>query len=240
MTLEAWQLLNLVDELTALEPLGRSVALWHAAEAERSPDLLWRAPVGCRDRALLDLRAREIGPTLELTQTCERCAEPVEFPAEVAALRLPTGPIDNTPFDVDAGDRRFRLRHVSAADLLAVAREPRADLLLRCILADSAAEGPDRDEAPPLTATQRSAIDHALAAGDPQADIVFELDCPACKHHWSALLDIGEIVWTELQHRARRLLLEVDLLARVYHWSERQILELPSARRRHYLELAGA
>ncbi len=231
-------MLDLVDDLEPLEPLARGVALWHAVEPERSVESLWQAPVGCRDRALLDLRASAIGPTLELGHACPRCGEQVEFPVEVATLRLPTADFANPPFDLVAGERRFRLRHVCSADLVAAARDPGAELLLRCIVADSAADLPG--QAPPLSAEQRETIDAALAAGDPQADIVFGLDCPACEEHWSALLDIGEVVWAELQQRARRLLAEVDLLARVYHWSEREILELSAARRRRYLELVAS
>jgi hypothetical protein len=44
----------------------------------------------------------------------------------------------------------------------------------------------------------------------------------------------------ELRERSRHLLREVHVLARVYHWSERQILRLTITRRRAYLALIEA
>ncbi len=43
---------------------------------------------------------------------------------------------------------------------------------------------------------------------------------------------------TELRKRAAFVYQDVDVLARRYHWSERAILALPSARRAAYAELA--
>lgn len=228
--LDALQLLDLVDAAAPLDPVRRSLTLWRAAAGDHSLELLWNAPVGCRDRALLELRASEIGPTLELGGACAACDEEIEFAVSVESLRLPTPELDNLPFVVASGARKLRVRHVSCADLAAVASDPQADLLLRCVLEPSSS----------LSVDERAAVDAALASGDPQADVAFELECPSCRHRWSALLDIAEVLWLELQQRAQRLLREVDLLARVYHWSEREILQLPAARRRRYLELVGS
>ena len=231
--LAAHQLLAVVDEGEALDPIRRSVALWQLVDASQPPDALWQAPVGCRDRALLDLRAAEIGPKLELADTCKQCGQELEFPAEVSGLRLPTAPFENQPFEVDAAGRPLLVRVVSSADLVAAANDPELDLLLRCIVGGPLHEAPLRRE-------ERAAVDAALAAADPQADISFDLDCPECGAHWSSLFDIGEVLWTELHQRSRRLLLEVDILARAYHWSEADILRLPASRRRRYLDLVSS
>jgi hypothetical protein len=235
--LDATQLLALVDAAEPLDPIRRSLVLWRAVAGDRPLESLWRAPVGCRDRALLDLRTAEVGPTLELADGCAECGEQVEFVVDTAALQLPTPALDNPPFAVEVGARSLRVRHVSCDDLAAAASDPGADLLLRCLVDEP--QGSALGALAPLSAEERAAVDAALASGDPQADITFELECPACRHRWSALLDIGEVLWTELQQRARRLLLEVDVLARAYHWSERDILQLPAARRRRYLDLVA-
>ena len=43
------------------------------------------------------------------------------------------------------------------------------------------------------------------------------------------------VVDRELRVAARRILREVDSIARVYHWSEGEILALPRERRQYYL-----
>jgi hypothetical protein len=52
------------------------------------------------------------------------------------------------------------------------------------------------------------------------------------------LVEIGQFLWTEIRARARRLLQEIDALARVYHWPEADILGMSDARRASYLEMA--
>jgi hypothetical protein len=50
-------------------------------------------------------------------------------------------------------------------------------------------------------------------------------------------MDVAAFVWAEIESEARRLLLEVDVLARRYGWSERDILDMSPIRRYQYLEL---
>ena len=52
-------------------------------------------------------------------------------------------------------------------------------------------------------------------------------------------MDVVGFFWREIQSAARRVVLEVDALARAYGWSEAAILGMSSARRNLYLELVG-
>jgi hypothetical protein len=61
--------------------------------------------------------------------------------------------------------------------------------------------------------------------------------CPACGQRWTEVLDIASFFWRELNSFAKRLICEVDILARAYGWPEREILNLSPARRAMYLEL---
>jgi hypothetical protein len=81
-----------------------------------------------------------------------------------------------------------------------------------------------------------AALDEALAAADPQADLELGVECPSCGERSSTRFDIGSFLWAELEHFAVRTLREIHVLASAYGWSESQILEL-GARRRLYLEL---
>jgi hypothetical protein len=47
-------------------------------------------------------------------------------------------------------------------------------------------------------------------------------------------------LWAEIEVRAKRLLLEVHLLATAYGWSEAEILSLNAQRREFYLEMVRA
>jgi hypothetical protein len=85
-----------------------------------------------------------------------------------------------------------------------------------------------------------AAVSRAMLEADPQAEITLRLTCPSCGHKWELLFDIGEFFWTEIAAHAQRLLREIDILARTYGWTEREILSLPAQRRQTYLELAAA
>jgi hypothetical protein len=83
-------------------------------------------------------------------------------------------------------------------------------------------------------------LSRAMLEADPQAEITLALECPACGQRWQALFEIAAFLWNELAAQARRLLHEIDALARAYGWNEREILSLSAVRRQSYLELIEA
>jgi hypothetical protein len=82
-----------------------------------------------------------------------------------------------------------------------------------------------------------AALAAEMAARDPQAEILLDLTCPACGTPWQALFDVAAFFWAEVAAEAKRLLREVDALARAYGWREADILALSPRRRQAYLEL---
>ena len=95
-------------------------------------------------------------------------------------------------------------------------------------------------DAAELTPEEVGGLAKAREEHDPQAEVVLTFTCPACQHGWQALFDVGTFFWTEVASAARRLLREVDALARAYGWSEAAILALSPARRQAYMEMAEA
>jgi hypothetical protein len=89
-----------------------------------------------------------------------------------------------------------------------------------------------------LPANVRAALASAMADADPLAEVLLGVSCPACGAAFVADVDVGAFVWAELQAAARRLLREVDILARAYGWTEAEVLALDDRRRAAYLELA--
>jgi hypothetical protein len=78
-----------------------------------------------------------------------------------------------------------------------------------------------------------------LADCDPQAELLFDLACPACGHHWMALFDIESFLWAEIRAQAKRLFREVHTLAQAYGWRESEILSMSTPRRQMYLEMVS-
>jgi hypothetical protein len=199
-------------------------------------------PVGERDARLLTLHGAQFGSRLDGVATCPECGEQCEVAPDVDELRFAAEPPAG-PVPVAVGDCRALVRAVTAADVAAAGAAggvaaARLVLLERCVLEASCAGEPVAARA--LPAALVDAIERRLEALDPRAETLLELICPACGACWEADLDAGAFVWAALDVAARRLLVEVDALARTYGWSEREILALGSARRQVYLEFAAA
>jgi len=238
--------------VSALRPI-ELLALWeHAADVDvhhRTVALTAEQsdrPLGRSHAALLELHELLAGPMLTATVNCPRCSADVEFSVQVADLTVQADKIDDNPTPVICGQWVVTWRPPSAADLAAVAPAERtakaaveADLLARCVLA---ADGPSpldhgRDLVRDLPVQVRAALVEAIAAADPLAEIRFELSCPDCCLSFHSDIDVPEFVWTELDHAARALLVEIATLARAFGWTEPDVLALSPARRSAYLRI---
>jgi hypothetical protein len=67
-----------------------------------------------------------------------------------------------------------------------------------------------------------------------------EGSCPECDEPVLLDVDVREFCLAELRFLAGSVLEDVHLLASAYGWSERDILDLPSARRASYAEYVRA
>ena len=65
----------------------------------------------------------------------------------------------------------------------------------------------------------------------------FPMQCPACAGHWSPLLDVVQMLWSDVQEQTRRALSDVHALAQAYGWDEATILALGPERRSAYIDL---
>jgi hypothetical protein len=137
---------------------------------------------------------------------------------------------------------RYRLPNGSDQELAArVARSDKAqavDLVLeRCVLEVRDANGQllAADDWRPVL---RAPLSETFSKVDAQANVSCALRCPLCGTEFTALVDAGTFLVRELTG-ADGIFVQVDQLARAYHWSEAQILALPVARRRRYLALVA-
>ncbi len=224
MTLD---LLTLEDLGEALSPPRRALLL--AAHAPGSPPEPGE-PVGRTHARLLRLHQELAGSTLEGTVGCPSCAAAVELRMDAGELLESEPEVRAEPAPLTTPQGALTWRPVSYDDLAAAADagddgQAVAAVLSRCVDGE-------------VTEQLRPTLCAAMAEADPLAEIEVELACPECGEPVHALLDVLEFTWAQLVVRAHALLAEIDVLARVYSWSEPEILALPDARRRRFVELA--
>jgi hypothetical protein len=199
------------------------------------PAAAWPAlDAGRRDALLLQLRRGLFGDQLQAECTCPHCGERLEFDLQASALAgelagpRPSPLQELPPLTVVLDGQALALRRPGTEDLQ---QAPSTTALMqRCLLSDDAAAHGACAEA-----AWQQAFGAALAQDNPCTDPQIGLDCPACSTQWEETFDIANFMAADLRAAARRLFDEVHLMALAYHWSERDILELPAARRRHYL-----
>jgi len=228
-------LLALWDRCHGQPPGRRAAALLAAAEPGADPAAL---PAGLRDTALLRLHARALGGRLEAVASCPACGERLEVALDAAELAAAGGPAPAGELVVRAAGHEVRFRAPTAADLAALPRDG-TELLARCVTAGRRLRDGAAVAAGALPEPVRAAVEQAMAAADPAAELELALSCPACGHGWSEALDPAEFVWVAIETRARWLAGEVHALAGAYGWSEAEILAQRPARRRLYLEVLG-
>ena len=131
------------------------------------------------------------------------------------------------------------IRAPNSRDLAVAALVPDLDRARTALLARCAQpvnrDGPDAAE---WSESQQAALGEALAVLDPLAEILIDLSCQACGHSWQCLFDIATFLWSEIRARSRRLLQDIDVLARTYGWTESEILRLSDHRRGLYVQMA--
>jgi hypothetical protein len=229
------------EDAAAEHPIGRALAMLRLAEPDASLEALATLPIGERDRRLLALRERLMGPRFDAEASCPACAERVEM-AFTADQIAPRAAADPGPLQVTCGDLQITVRVPCSADLAAAIVSGRADgaraaLLSRCVL--SCTRGGDAQPIDALTAAAIEAIERRLSAADPFAELTLAVTCPACGHGWELAFDPAGYLWRELDRRAARVMGEVHVLARGYGWREHDILAMSETRRRVYLACLG-
>lgn len=236
--LNAASILELSERGAALSPTRRAALLLAVAFPGIPDAVLLGLPLGARDRLLVDLRAELFGDELAARQICGECGDEFELSLSAEQLGFPA-PAGEPAFPEPAqaaltGDgRSYAVRAVTVADMLAAEEAP-TSAAARAILVARAVP----DAAP--GALDEAQVAEALEALDPLADISIDVACPHCGAKSELQFDAASFAWQELAGRAPRILSDVAELARAYHWSERDILAMPSSRRAFYLGAAAS
>ena len=201
-----------------------------------SRDELADLTIGERDARLLRLRKLVLGAGAAGISECPECGERVEFAIDTATIAC-REEVTETAREIEVNGTRVQFRLPTSRDLAEVVAAPDESqslrrLLKRCVIRlNSASELPDEIV---------EALGAAMLQADPQSEIIISLGCPNCGRQWELLFDIAHFLWHEIAAQAQRLVCEIDVLARAYGWTEREILSLPAQRRRTYLEMLAA
>jgi hypothetical protein len=213
----------------ASRPAMVTALLAAALETPSGGDAMARAlSVGDRHWLLARLAEHLGRERVWLTGTCATCGAPFDAPADLGALPAKPGGEGYPEAAAEGLDGPILLRAPTGADQEAVAgldeAAAAAALLARC------APGADVD-AWPEEALDR--LDAALAELSPEVAGEVATACPACGAACRAALDLAEVVLGALGDPYE----DVHAIAAAYHWSEAEILALPTERRRRYLRL---
>lgn len=230
LLLKAWE-----DGLGEPE-LRRPLALLSAALPDRDPAELASLPLGERNRLLLRVHELSFGPVLTAVTTCSGCHEPLEFSVPVSELaEMWAAQSGEGALEWREDDRRYELRPVTTADLIATVSIEDAGVAQELLLSRCLRIAPPRDTDEALLATPSVLAKFEELHG--ATELTCTVACPSCSKQDFADLDIARFVWAEVRREASRLLGEVHTLASHYGWSERTILDLDARRRFAYLEL---
>lgn len=216
--------------------LDRALTLLAAAHPELSREELVDLTIGERDAQLLQLRTAMFGAFAGGTSECPQCGERVEFSLDTHAL-ADTGEFADPAREIEVNETCVRFRLPTSRDLAEAVTATDQSGAVRRLIEECVIERHIPEE---LSDEVVEALSDAMAKADPQAEIVISLGCPNCGRHWELLFDIAHFFWNEIAAQAQRLVYEIDVLARAYGWTEREILALPTQRRRTYLEMLAA
>lgn len=222
--------LRLWERGETLHSLDRAVLVLREAYPDEDPAGIPDWTLGRRNRALVEVRQACFGSHIQGWARCGKCGEQLELEMDGNIL---TESAEETPLgQVAAGGASFRLP--SSRDLAKAAGAGDVQSAALRIL-ESCRVSPG--ETPDWSEGDLEEIGDKLSQADPLAEIQIRIRCPQCAYEWEEAIDLPAFLWTEIESRAKRLLLDVHALASAYGWTESEILSLGAAKRALYREL---
>jgi hypothetical protein len=110
-------------------------------------------------------------------------------------------------------------------------------LLARCIKGIGTCTEPGYELINKLSPLARMEIEKQMEEFAPNIELTMDANCPECGREFGVPFDIQDFFFGELRVSIDLLYREVHYLAYHYHWSEREIMEMPRDKRRRYIEV---
>jgi hypothetical protein len=228
-------LVTIWDRAQGLGPLNRAQFLSRLAlsAAEEAVDDI---PIGQTNSRIFRLRSVLFGSDMLAVASCSSCGTTLEIAVRVEDfLAAAPAPGDaSTLHEIAANNETVRFRLPTLDDLAAIepgtAPEDAAARLLGACIVDPQTGFPE---------IVGQLVLARMAELDPLADTMLHLTCESCGSHFDCAFDIAAFTWREIEASAARILGDVHTIARIYGWTEGDILGLTPARRQVYLDLIG-
>lgn len=163
--------------------------------------------------------------------TCAQCGARYDIPLRLrdAPTSAPGPGFPVAEVETSLGPRSFEVPNGACEEALSRSDHGDArDLLAICGLSDAAGR-----DARAFTDDDLQTIEEALDAMAPDVASELEVPCPDCNQTTKAVIDPLAFAFPS----ASGLLDDVHVIAGQYGWSEADIFDLPSHRRRHYAAL---
>jgi hypothetical protein len=226
-----------------------------------SVDLARQLLVADRQFLLLQLRAatygERVGAVLHCTQP--RCGHKMDIDFSISDIPVTTVADVHTIYQAELSaeataalggnlgpkERTISFRLPNGEDqeaLVPLLRTGRATeaatlLLQRCIQHLGSIAAPTVDLLTTLPDAVCAEIETAMATAAPRVELTMEGHCPECRQAFAVPFDLEAFVLQELRTSLDALTREVHYLAYHYHWSEREIMQMPRAKRHRYLHI---
>jgi hypothetical protein len=187
-----------------------------------------------RDRLLASVYVRAFGDRIESTLNCKKCSEPFDLDFSLARLLNSVDEQTRAEQCWAIGDGSFetaegvRFRLPTGKDELELSlhnADAVASLLLERCVEQSTWTG------------DSSSFEELLERVAPLLEFELVARCAECSHVHMVQFDIQTYVLGALISERRRLLTEINRLARAYSWSLEEILSLSRSDRRQFVEL---
>lgn len=231
-----WLLARLVERIGEIHPVSEH----HVRQLT----------VGDRERLWFALCAATFSEEMDLVARCtfEECGELSEVTLSFSewirrAPDIQPAGCYEVDIETEKGAWTLRFRFPTGADQEAASRrlfsqshdEVERELIRNCLL-----EVRDSEGAPVAFDNHLHDLKPHLEAAwseiDPLGDCFAKVECSACGRPYTAVADGLTLFEARLENRGD-IFEQVHRLARVYHWSERELLALTFARRQRYLAL---
>lgn len=244
--LSAEELFYLWDECSNMPVLAKTLLLLQQACNISDNSVITSMSIGERNARLLQLQEWIFGNKMFHITYCQNCNEKLEWETDTTSMFLQN---INNNFIAENYTLQFKgyeisYRLINNLDILNIQKnnishtEAKASLLQSCLLEAKKSNKIIAIEKLPNTVFD--AIEKQMAVNDPQANMQFNLHCPACKHSWQAAFDIMNFFWEEVNIWAERMMQEIYILSHYLHWTEKDILRMPAQRRQKYLQMIYA
>ena len=207
---------------------------------EDMQEVIWSLPINLRLKALVLLVDENNQKPLVINHHCEQCQEVLEFSFEIAELielidkhnqaqikvSVNDGPLVlNRPCGYHQREWQTKKYHSEQASTITIIQSLSSDPL------------PDQFWDESVDNELVAKIESIMDEFDPIINYSITTTCPFCEQEQQISIDWEEECLNRLKRKQHVLLYTMHQLAKHYHWSEEEIINLPDWRRQHYLQL---